>query len=331
MKKFKKLITTLVLLGLFVVALSACAPAAEEAAEAEVVGEAAESEAGEVGEILVGCTMMDETNPFFVAICDTVEEEVAARGGKVVRIDGAADQVTQNNGIEDMISKGIDALVLAPVDVEGIAPSLDALAAAGIPVFNVDTAVGDLSKVVSFISANNYQAGYILGEEMIRVFPDGANLAILDAPMAESVVQRVNGILGAIEGSNIVVVEQQSVQGIDTILSQAEDILMAHPDLDAFYGVNDPGSMVVAGVVDAAGKKDQVKVFGVDGAPAGKQGVKDGSLAATSAQSPVGQAKLAVEYIYKYLAGEEVPATSPMDTVLINADNVDEFDVENWE
>ena len=332
MKKYRKLISIFVLLGLLVVAISACAqaePAAEEAAE-EAAAEV-EEETAAADDILVGCSMMDESNSFFTTICDTVVKEVEARGGKVVRIDGAADQVIQNNSIEDMISQGIDALVLAPVDVDGIAPSLDALAAAGIPVFNVDTAVSDLSKVATFISANNYQAGFILGEEIMRVYPDGANFAIIDAPAAESVVQRVNGILDAIEGSNIEVVARQSLQSVEGTLAQAEDIMMANPDLDCFYAINDPISLIVAGAVDSAGKRDQVKVFSVDGAPAGKQGVADGSLAATSAQSPVAQGALAVEYIYKYLAGEEFEDRIAMDTVLVNAENIGDYSLDSWD
>ncbi len=314
----KKRLISVLLVILLMVGVSACAGGAEEVAEEEGY--------------LIGCTMMAEDNPFFVTICDTVEEEVAKRGGRVVRIDGGSDQIIQNDGIDDMIAQGIDALILAPPDKEGIQPALERLEEEGIPVFNVDSAVADLTKVVSFISANNYQAGYILGEEMIRVYPDGANLAIIDAPAANSVVERVNGILDAIEGSNVVVVEQQSITSVDAVLSQAEDIMLANPDLDCFYAINDPISMIVAGAVDSAGKSGEIKVFGVDGAPEGKQGVADGAMAATSAQSPVAMAKLAVEYAYRYLSGDtDIPALMPMDTVLINPENIDDFQLDIWE
>jgi ribose transport system substrate-binding protein len=312
--------------------ITACAPAATQEVE-ENVDETTETLVGEETEgYLIGCTMMDESNPFYVSICDTVEEEVAKRGGEVVRIDGAADQIIQNNAIDDMIAQGIDALVLTPVDKEGVLPALERLEEEGIPVFNVDSAVGDLSKVVSFISANNYQAGFILGEEMMRVYPDGANFAIIDAPAVNSVVDRVNGILDAIEGSNIVVVEQQSYISVDAILNQAENIMLAHPDLDCFYAINDPISLIVAGAIDSAGKSDEIKIFSVDGAPEGKQAIADGVVAATSAQSPVQMATLAVDFAYRYLGGEtDLPHEVPMDTVLINSDNVGDYSLEAWE
>ena len=330
------------LMAVLVVSLAACAANTEvaeveeaaddsEVAETEEAEEATEEAVEDEG-YLIGCTMMAEDNPFFVSICDTVEIEVEKRGGQVVRIDGGNDQVIQNNGIEDMIAQGIDALIITPVDKDGVQASLDQLEAAGIPVFNVDSSVTDTTKIVSFISANNYQAGYILGEEMIRVYPDGAQLAIIDAPAADSVVQRVNGILDAIEGSNIEVVEHQAILSVDGVLAQAEDMMLANPDLDCFYAINDPISMIVAGAVDSAGKAGEVLVFSVDGAPEGKQGVADGVLAATSAQSPVAMATLAVEFAYQYLGGDtEIDSVVSMDTVLINSENIDDFMLDVWQ
>jgi ribose transport system substrate-binding protein len=102
--------------------------------------------------------------------------------------------------------------------------------------------------------------------------------------------------------------------------------------LDCFYAINDPISLIVAGAIDSAGKSDEIKIFSVDGAPEGKQAIADGVVAATSAQSPVQMATLAVDFAYRYLGGEtDLPHEVPMDTVLINSDNVGDYSLEAWE
>ncbi len=280
--------------------------------------------------ILFGYTAMDLTNPFFSTIGDTIKAEVEANGDSVVIADGASDVDKQNNAIEDMITQGIDVLILNPVNSEGIQPALEACAAAGIPVINIDSAVADLSLVKTYISSNNYQAGQIIGEEMVRVFPDGGKLALLEAPQAESVVQRVKGIEDAIAGSNVEVVDRRSITSMDKILNDTEDLIQANPDLTAFYGANDQVALVILGVVQSAGLQDQIKVFGIDGSPSGKQSIADGGLYATAAQSPVTMAKTAVELSYKILAGETVDATYSLDTTLITPANIGDFDLENW-
>ncbi len=317
----KKILTFVMVFGMVLMAIGCTGTTAAETEEAAAV---------EDEPILFGYTAMDLTNPFFSTIGNTIKTAVEANGDSVVIADGASDVDKQNTAIEDMITQGIDVLILNPVNSEGIQPALEACAEAGIPVINIDSAVADLTLVKTYISSNNYQAGTIVGEEMVRIFPDGGKLAILEAPQAESVVQRVKGIEDAIAGSNVVVADRRSITSMDKILNDAEDLIQANPDLTAFYGANDQVALIILGVVQSAGLQDQIKVFGIDGSPSGKQSIADGGLYATAAQSPVTMAQKSVELAYKVLAGEEIEATYSLDTTLITPENIGDFDLENW-
>ncbi|NMC29801.1 MAG: sugar ABC transporter substrate-binding protein [Pelolinea sp.] len=320
----KKILAFVMIFGMVLMAVGCTGTAAAETEEA------AAPAAEEKEPILFGYTAMDLTNPFFSTIGDTIKAAVEANGDSVVIADGASDVDKQNTAIEDMITQGIDVLILNPVNSEGIQPALEACAEAGIPVINIDSAVADLSLVKTYISSNNYQAGQIIGEEMVRVFPDGGKLALLEAPQAESVVQRVKGIEDAIAGSTVEVVDRRSITSMDKILNDAEDLIQANPDLTAFYGANDQVALIILGVVQSAGLQDQIKVFGIDGSPSGKQSIAEGGLYATAAQSPVTMAQKSVELAYKVLAGETIEATYSLDTTLITPANIGDFDLENW-
>ena len=95
-----------------------------------------------------------------------------------------------------MANSGYDAVFIIPVDSAGITSGLAEIKDAGIPIFNVDTAVieDDIENFVTqFVGTNAYMAGQLVGEQMAKDYPDGADIAILDFPSNESCVDRVNG------------------------------------------------------------------------------------------------------------------------------------------
>ena len=85
----------------------------------------------------IGYTCMDGTNPFFVALEGAIREVVEANGDELISLDPQNSNEKQLNLIEDMISQGIVAMFVNPVDKDGITPGLDALKNAGIPMFGL--------------------------------------------------------------------------------------------------------------------------------------------------------------------------------------------------
>lgn len=280
--------------------------------------------------LLFGYTCMDMTNPFHIAMRDAMKEAVEANGDELVAIDGQSNQQKQNDVIEDLIAQGIEALFLNPVDSASVQPELEACAAAGIPVINVDSAVQDRSLIATYIASNNVTAGRQCGEEIVKMFPDGCNIAIIENPLAESVVHRVQGLEEAIEGTDCVIVDRKSFSTMDAVLSNAEDILTANEKIDVFWGLNDDVSLIILGAVESAGRTEEITVMSVDGSPSGKTSVANGGLYATAAQSPVSIGQKAVECAYAILDGSEVDPEYSLDTTLVTPENVADMNPEQW-
>ena len=76
---------------------------------------------------------------------------------------------------------------------QGVEPALVALDEAGIPIIVVDSGVERDDLISTFVASNNYQAGFNNGEELKKNFPDGAKIAAINNPNADSVVQRYKG------------------------------------------------------------------------------------------------------------------------------------------
>jgi len=278
----------------------------------------------------IGYTCMDGTNPFFVALEGSIKEVVEANGDELISLDPQNSNEKQIAQIEDMISQGIVAMFVNPVDRDGITPGLDKLAEAGIPMFGFDTEVTDIDKLVTYAGSDNYNAGYVCGEDLVAKCPDGGPIIVLDSPTMQSVVDRTNGFLDAIEGHGFEVVSQ-----IDCMGNQEQgnlngtDALTAHPDAVAIFGGNDPTALGAAAAADAA--QSSALIYGVDGSPDIKALIAEGKVTGTGAQSPMTIGKTIAELYYKWKAGEEVEARYPIPTFMINSDNIDEYNNGGWQ
>ena len=279
---------------------------------------------------LIGYTCMDGTNPFFVTLEAAIREVVEANGDELISLDPQNSNEKQISQIEDLISRGVVAMFVNPVDRDGIIPALDKLQEAGIPMFGFDTEVAEMSYLVSYAGSDNYNAGYVCGLDLCEKLPEGGPIIVLDSPTMQSVVDRTDGFLAAIEGKGFEVVSQ-----IDCMGNQEQgnlngtDALTAHPDAVAIFGGNDPTALGAYAAAEAAGSS--ALIYGVDGSPDIKALIAEGKVTGTGAQSPLSIGKTIAEVYYTWAAGEEVEARYPINTFMINADNVAEFGTVGWQ
>ncbi len=334
----KKLISLLVLVAMLAAAAFGCAAPQEPVAPAPeapaAATEAPAAEPAKEGPYTFGYTCMTMNNPFFIALEASIREEVEARGDKLITVNPQMDVALQISQIEDLIVQDIDAIFLNPVDWEGIRPALVALKDAGIPIFNFDAEVKDMEFVTAYAGSDNKNAGFVCGEDLVKRFPEGGKIAVLDSPTMNSVNDRIAGFMEAIEGKGFEIVYQQDAKGdLQTALKLAEDMLqIAEADqIIAVMGGNDPTALGICAALKAANRTDVI-VYGVDGSPEAKKEISEGTLfAGSGAQSPISIGKESAKLAYAYLAGEEVPARVPVQTFLINKDNVAQYGVDGWQ
>lgn len=280
-----------------------------------------------------GYTCMDGTNPFFVTIEKKMRELVEAQGDELIAVDPANDVTLQITQVEDLIAQNIDAMFMNPAEAEGILPALDQLKEAGIPIIGFDTEVFDMSYLVSYTGSDNYNAGFVCGQDLVEKVPDGGDIIVLDSPTMNSVTDRTNGFLEAIDGKGFNIVAQQDAKGnLEVSMGIAEDLLQAHGDVVAIFGGNDPTALGALAAANAAGLTDCL-IYGVDGSPDIKTEIASGDslIEGSGAQSPVKIAVSAVNIMYTYLNEEPVEERYPVETFLITSDNVADYGVDGWQ
>lgn len=279
-----------------------------------------------------GYTCMTMNNPFFIILEQSIRDEVEANGDKLITMDPAMDVAKQINQIEDLITQGIDAIFLNPVDWEGIRPALVALKEADIPIINFDTEVKDMEYVTAYAGSDNKNAGYVCGVDLVKRFPNGGNIVVLDSPTMNSINDRIAGFMEAIEGKGFTIVAQQDAKGdLPTSMRITEDILQAHSDIVAIMGGNDPTALGALAACKAA-NRPEILIYGVDGSPEAKAEIASGSqFVGSGAQSPISIGVESVKLAYKVLNDEPYDERVPVQTFMINADNVDEYGTDGWQ
>jgi ribose transport system substrate-binding protein len=106
-----------------------------------------------------------------------------------------------------------------------------------------------------------------------------------------------------------------------------ETILQGHPEIDAVFCGNDAMAMGAYQALVAAGKADQVKVFGFDGADEVVRLIAEGKIAATGMQFPKTMARTAAEFADEWLQGKrDFQQKVPVAVELVTKANVHDYD-----
>jgi ribose transport system substrate-binding protein len=285
------------------------------------------------GHYLFGATYMTMNNPFFVYLNDSIKSNVEANGDKLIAFDPALDQAKQISQIEDMIAQGVDAIILNPVDWQGVRPALDACKQAGIPVINVDAPVYDTDLVNCIVSSDNYSAGVLVAKDVMKRLPDGGKVVLLEHPTAKSAIDRTQSFVDTVKGhpEYQIVARQASMGQIEQAMPVMENIIQAQPQIDVVMCLNDPTAMGALAALEAAHRTNGVLIYGVDGSPDAKEMVKEGRITATAAQSPIGIGREAAAAAYKILNGEKVEHKILVPIQLIDSTNIDDFGTDGWQ
>jgi ribose transport system substrate-binding protein len=273
----------------------------------------------------IGFAISSFDNDFFVSLKDGVESAAAAVGATVTITDAGGDAATQASQVEDFITKGVDLIMVNPVDSDAIVPSVEAANAAGIPVIAVDrgAAGGD---VVATVASDNVLGGTMAGEYLFELMGNAGEVLELQGISGTSAAQdRGEGFQIALDAeTGITRVAQQTANFARAEgLTVTENLLQANADATGLFAHND--DMALGAVEAAAAAGRALIIVGFDAAPDAIQAIADGTMAGTIAQQPVLIGELAVEAAMKVLAGDTVPTVIAVPVALVTPDNVNEF------
>ena len=217
--------------------------------------------------------------------------------------------------VENLIQTGVKVLLLTPSGSREIVPVLAKANAAGIPVIIVDTRIDAAAataasvKTASFIGSDNYEGGRVAGAELILVTKGRANVALLEGiPGHDTGDSRLRGFKDATRDTpGIKVVASQTANWErDQGFTVFQNMLQAHPEIDALFACNDMMALGAMEAIAAAGRTGKIRVIGFDAVDDARKAILAGTMIASVAQFPADMGRLAVESASKLIKGEAV-------------------------
>lgn len=266
---------------------------------------------------------------FQKAIADSVEAAAKAAGAKFTLVTAGQQTAvsTQVSQVEDLIAKGIDGIVLSPMDSKAVIPVLKKAKDAGIPVVLVDQTIEDGNEdlYISYIGTDNFNAGKVAGETLAAALGGNGNVLIVRGASGSSAGDdRVDGFKAGIAGSNLRVVgEQPGNWANDKAMQATENMLQANSDVQGLFTASDVMLNGILTALENAGKTD-VKILSVDGSDDVKEMIKDGEVYGSMAQFPDVMGSKAIELLMGAINGtldlNSVPKYIDSGTVCITVD-----------
>ncbi|MDO8209635.1 substrate-binding domain-containing protein [Conexibacter sp. CPCC 206217] len=252
---------------------------------------------------------------FYQEVGDALSAAAAQDGGKVITVNTNNDASAELKDVQDLISRGVKAIVMGPISPTSSLAGVKQANQAGIPVICYNTCLSpedSRANVKAYIEADNADLGSETGryaaDYIRRELGGRAQVALLNCDEFDICRQRKAGFKEALRGLDVDFVADQTGYASDTAAKVTQDILTAHPDVDAIWTVNDGATSGARAAVKAKTGDDRVVVFGTDINPqiAGYLLTSDDILQATTGQDGRAIGTRAYAAVRSAMAGDPV-------------------------
>ncbi|GAB4510989.1 MAG: hypothetical protein OHK0046_08480 [Anaerolineae bacterium] len=281
-------------------------------------------------------------DPFYVTMSAGIFQAASDLGIEVIQQDPEEFNPTVQTPIIDaLVARGdIDALITAPTDSQQMIPVLENVRDAGIPVFTVDTFIGDgdyangeVTFPITYIGSDNFQGGFIACSTLADILGEGAQIYIQNVrPGISTTDQREQGCVAAAEERGLVIAGiDYNENDVNTAQQQTTAALEANPDIVGVYGTNTFSAQGAGTAVQNAGLGGVVEVVAFDASELAIELLRDGVVTQVIAQKPSDMGYMAVAMAYAYLEGyQSIPARIPTGYAVMNAENVDDPEISRF-
>ena len=278
---------------------------------------------------LIGIVEQQLANPFFAKLQQAGVDAAKKHGLETMTAESsvAGDSATQVAAIENMINRGAKGIVLDPANASALVKIVQKARDAGIIVVTTNTSLEPATAADASYETDNLAAGELIGKwAKARLGSTPARIAMLDYDLSDKTAKaRHDGFLkgfGIAEGAPEIAGTALTQANVETGQSSMENLLSAHPDINAVYTINEPAAQGAFLAIKRA-KKDIV-MTSIDGSCSGVRSVADGTIGATVMQFPTNMGTLAVEAIVKAVNGGPKPTgVNNSGTILITDNPVD--------
>jgi len=296
---------------------------------------------GQQKEIKIGFSQTCFNHPWRVAMNDAAKAEADRHPNvKLIVTDGNCDVVKQSSDVADLLTQGIDALIISPFESDGLKNAVDRAMEAGIPVITLDRDAN--TNKTLFIGQSNYAIGAQVAEVLVNDLNGKGNIVEIQGVLGTSAAtERHEGFMSVIEKyPDIKVLATGDGQFLrDPAYKLMTDWLTAFKEIDAVYSHAEESAWGAIKAIESAGRQgDGIRQYTIDASNQGFRSVQSGEFAADGNYSAfIGD--IGVRAALYLLMGKTIPDTQSYEygtklelpeLPVVTKDNVDQWIGKGW-
>ncbi|MDE2126684.1 MAG: substrate-binding domain-containing protein [Armatimonadetes bacterium] len=213
------------------------------------------------------------------------------------------DNDSQKTAFEQAMAANADGIAVSTIDAAAFSAVINSGIAKGIPVITFDSDSPTSERLV-YIGTNNYASGKLLGQQVVKLLPQGGNMVAFVGNMsADNAKQRYNGFLDSINGHNITMLQDPYEDNADIVgkahSNVADAITKYGSKINGFLGLYSYNGPAIVDEVKKAGLIGKVKICCFDGEPRTLDNLLAGLVDVTVVQKPYQFGRLSAEMLYQ--------------------------------
>ena len=237
------------------------------------------------------------------------------------------DRDDQIKVVEQFITKGVDGIVIAPLDDTALIRPLKEAAEAGIPVAVIDSGV-NWDGSVTFAATDNYEGGVRAAREMGRLLEGRGTVVVMRyVEGSASTTRREEGFIDTLRSDfpDVELLSDNAYGGatLEGCVSTAENLLDRFAEIDGVFAPCEPATVAFMRTLDQAGRKDATAIVGFDASESLVEGLRSGKVDALVVQSPFAMGERGVGLLIDSIEGRDVPARVDTGCVVVTLANME--------
>ncbi|MGB7602821.1 MAG: substrate-binding domain-containing protein, partial [Candidatus Sulfotelmatobacter sp.] len=231
----------------------------------------------------IGFTQSYVTTQWIREQREGVVETAEKYGIKTVVLDAAGRPAKQISGIEDLVTRHVDAILISTYFSEAITPAVREANQAGIPIIVLSSGLSGNVDWACHLSVDTLASARTAGQYFVDRLKGRGNVIQIEGSPG-STVNRNRG-----KGWHEVIDKVPGIKVIGQVMAEydrakalkgMEDMLQAHPKIDAVYAHSEDMALGAIQAIKEAGRQKEMFVTGYDGViPETLKAIYDGDLA----------------------------------------------------
>jgi ribose transport system substrate-binding protein len=243
------------------------------------------------------------------------------------------DRAQQIMVVEDFINRGVDGIVLAPLDDRALCRPVQDAASENIPVVIIDSALQG-EDYISFVATDNTKGGVIAAKRMGELLGGKGDIFLIRYQEGSaSTTKRENGFLDTITSEfpdiSLLVQDQHTGATTETAYQLAENLLGRFPDVDGIFCPNESSTFGTLRALQESGLAGKVKFVGFDSSPKLIKALREGHIHGLVLQNPMKMGYLGVVQMALHLKGQKIENRIDTGVYLATRENMENPEIKN--